>query len=165
MPPCNKVFFCELMVHLKGGVWPEDPVVHILIHISKELVFNITKNGAEKPNKLVKFSLGGRGGVKPKWTGVSLWLDQSDQNPKPELVPSSLPSVPQSRFLHQLQTSITWSFIKLECFLRPFLKTRSHDKSAHTFRSSLQFLEVPQKVFFCAFFNHIFWHVWSYRIC
>ena len=48
-------------------------------------------------------------------------------------------------FLHQLQTSITQSFIKLEYFLRPFLRTRSHDGSAHTFRSSLQFLEVAQK--------------------
>ena len=30
-------------------------------------------------------------------------------------------------FVHQLQTSITQSFVKLEHFLRPFLKTRSHD--------------------------------------
>ena len=71
------------------------------------------------------------------------------QNPKPELVPSSPPLLPSppppSHFLHRLQTSITRSFIKLECFLRPFLKTRSHDKSAHTFKSSLRFLEVPQK--------------------
>ena len=57
-----------------------------------------------------------------------------------------LPSPPPpSHFLHRLQTSITRSFIKLECFLRPFLKTRSHDESAHTFKSSLRFLEVPQK--------------------
>ena len=68
--------------------------------------------------------------------------------------------------LNQLQTSITRSFIKLECFLRPFLKTRSHDESAHTFKSSLRFLEVPQKgvlkKLFFAFFYHIFLHVWSY---
>ena len=84
--------------------------------------------------------------------------------------PSLLPFFPPpSRFLHRLQTSITRSFIKLECFLRPFLKTRSHDKSAHTFKSSLRFLEVPQKRGFkkniCLhFFYHIFLHVWSYRI-
>ena len=30
-------------------------------------------------------------------------------------------------------------------FLRPFLKTRSHDGSAHSFGSCHQFLEVPQK--------------------
>ena len=93
------------------------------------------------------------------------------QKPKPELVPSSSPPPLRSTvmFLHRLQTSITRSFIKLECFLRPFLKTRSHEESAHTFGSSIQFLEVPQKgvlkkVFFFAFFNHIFRHIWSYRI-
>ena len=59
------------------------------------------------------------------------------QNPKPEMVPSPSPS----RFLHQLQTS----FVKLEHLLRPFLKTRSQDGSAHTFRSSLRFLDVPLK--------------------
>ena len=48
-------------------------------------------------------------------------------------------------FKHQIKTSITQSFLKLEHFLIPFLKTRSHDRSAHTFGSSLQFLEVPQK--------------------
>ena len=87
--------------------------------------------------------------------------DKTYQNPKPELVPSSppLPSSPPSRFLHRLQTSITRSIIKLECFLRPFFKTRSHDESAHTFKSSLRFLEVPQKgvfkkLFFCIFLPH-----------
>ena len=61
------------------------------------------------------------------------------QNPKPELVPSffiSLLPFPPSHVLHQLQTSIIQSFIKLETFLRPFLITRSHDKSAHIFRYS-----------------------------
>ena len=77
--------------------------------------------------------------------------------------PSLLPFFPPpSRFLHQLQTSITRSFIKLECFLRPFLKTRSHDESAHTFKSSLRFLEVPQKgvlkkLFVCIFFTTFFY--------
>ena len=79
-----------------------------------------------------------------------------------------LPSFPPSRFfLHWLQTSITQSFIKLECFLIPFLRTRSHDGSAHTFRSSLWFLKVLQKglkKYVLAFFNHIFWHIWSYQI-
>ena len=55
---------------------------------------------------------------------------------KPSLVLPFPPPPPPSRFLHRLQTSITWSIIKLECFLRPFLTTRSHDKSAHTFKSS-----------------------------
>ena len=35
----------------------------------------------------------------------------------------------------------TRSFIKLESFLIPFLRTRSHDESAHTFRSSHWFLD------------------------
>ena len=43
-------------------------------------------------------------------------------------------------------------FLKLELFLRPFLYTRRHDGSAHTFGSSQSFLEVPQKGFFLAFF-------------
>ena len=70
-----------------------------------------------------------------------------NQNPKPELVLFPFPSLlPFSvTFLHRLQTSITQSFIKLECFLRPFLRTKCHDRSAHTFRPSLRFLEVPQK--------------------
>ena len=91
-------------------------------------------------------------GVESEMTGVEssvlgfyqhIW----NQNPKPELVPSSSSSSPSStsHFLHWLQTSITQSFVKLEHFLRPFLKTRSQDGSAHTFRSSLQFLEVPLK--------------------
>ena len=33
-------------------------------------------------------------------------------------------------------------FLKLELFLIPYLKTRSHDRSAHTFGSSQRFLEV-----------------------
>ena len=32
----------------------------------------------------------------------------------------------------------------LEHFLRPFLKTRNHDRSAHTFSSSHIFLEIPE---------------------
>ena len=59
------------------------------------------------------------------------------------------PLLPSSSvtFLHRLQTSITRSILKLECFLRPFLKTRSHDESAHTFKSSLQFWKCPKKGF------------------
>ena len=102
-------------------------------------------------------------------------LVQFYQSPKPELVLLPFPSLPffpsPSHFLHQLQTSITQSFFKLECFLRPFLKTRSHDRSAHTFGPSLQFVKVPQKVFFIYFvvvvvgiFDHIFSHIWSYQI-
>ena len=40
-----------------------------------------------------------------------------------------------SRFLAILAIKMA-EFLKLEHFLRPFLKTRSHDGSAHTFRSS-----------------------------
>ena len=36
-------------------------------------------------------------------------------------------------------------FFMLEHFFRPFLKTRSYDRSAHTFGSSHRFLEVPHK--------------------
>ena len=68
--------------------------------------------------------------------------------------PSLLPFV---TFLHWLQTSITRSFIKLESFLIPFIRTRRHDESAHTFGSSHWFLEVPQKgvlkKWFLAFFE------------
>ena len=47
------------------------------------------------------------------------------------------------------------SFIqKLELFLRPYLKTRSHDGSAHTFGYSQRFLELPQK----GSQKNIFWH-------
>ena len=53
--------------------------------------------------------------------------------PSPLPFPSLLPFPSSCFFLHQLQTSITQSFVKLEHFLRPFLKTRSHDGSAHTF--------------------------------
>ena len=80
-----------------------------------------------------------------------------NQNPKPELVPSS-PS-PLLPFYVMFFTS-TSNINKLECFLIPFLRTRSHDGSAHTFRLSLQFLEVLQKGVlkndFLAFFNHFF---------
>ena len=89
---------------------------------------------------------------------VCLFISKRKTEPGPPL--SFFP--PPSRFLHRLQTSITRSFIKLECFLRPFLKTRSHDESAHTFKSSLRFLEVPQKgvlkkLFVCIFFTTFFY--------
>ena len=50
-------------------------------------------------------------------------------------------------FLHHLQTSIMYSAIlkARTLFKTIFLKTGSHDGSAHTFRSSHQFLEVAQK--------------------
>ena len=38
-----------------------------------------------------------------------------------------------------------WLNLKLAHFLRPFLRTWSHDGSAHTYGSNHQFLEVPQK--------------------
>ena len=68
-----------------------------------------------------------------------------NQNPKPRWS-YSFPAAVLSHFLHQLQTSITFLlFFMLEHFFRPFLKTRSYDRSAHTFRSSHRFLEVPHK--------------------
>ena len=68
------------------------------------------------------------------------------RTPNPSVSPS-LPFFPTpSHFLHRLQTSITQSF------LRPFFKNRRHVRSAHTFGSSLQFLEVPQKGFFLLHF-------------
>ena len=87
------------------------------------------------------------------------FLKTLNPSKKPSLVLPSSSSSPPSGFLHRLQTSITRSIIKLECFLRPFLKTRSNDESAHTFKSSLRFLEVPQKgvfkkLFFCIFLPH-----------
>ena len=69
------------------------------------------------------------------------------QNPKPEMVLVLLSSPAPSHCLHQLQTSISLSFFK----------TRSHDGSAHTFGSSHQFLEVPQKgVLKTWFFLHFY---------
>ena len=96
---------------------------------------------------------------------IIFWFVPSE--PQTRAGPLLLPFPSPSCFLHRLQTSITLSFIKLEWFLRPFFKTRSHDESAHTFGSSLRFLEVPQKgvlffFFFLAFLNQIFWHIWSY---
>ena len=78
-------------------------------------------------------------------------------NPSWSFPPPPPPSLSHF-FLHRLQTSITQSFIKLECFLIPFLRTRSHDESAHTFGSSHWFLEVPKKrcfkqVIFSVFLN------------
>ena len=65
--------------------------------------------------------------------------------------------------------SLIQLFVKLGCFLRLFLKTRSHDGSAHTFGSSHKILEVLQKgvkqIFVSIFFTTFFLHVWSYQIC
>ena len=45
----------------------------------------------------------------------------------------------------------------LEHFFRPFLKTRSYDRSAHTFGSSHRFLEVPHKWVLNKWFVGIFY--------
>ena len=46
-------------------------------------------------------------------------------------------------------------FLKLEHILKPFVKTRSHDGSAHTFGSSHCFFGSAQKSFFLIM---IYWH-------
>ena len=79
-----------------------------------------------------------------------------NQNPKPKLVLLLPCCCSITFFLHQLQTSITFLlFFMLEHFFRPFLKTRSYDRSAHTFGSSHRFLEVPHKG---VFKQMICWH-------
>ena len=55
-------------------------------------------------------------------------------------------------FKHQLL-----SICMLEHFFRPFLKTRSYDRSAHTFGSSHRFLEVPHKGVLNKWFVGIFY--------
>ena len=44
-------------------------------------------------------------------------------------------------------------FLNLGLFLRPYLKTRSHDESANIFGSSQRFLEVSKKFFFGIFLS------------
>ena len=72
----------------------------------------------------------------PVETGLD-WTVLSEPQTRAGPVLLLLPFLSVTFFLHQLQTSITQSFVKLKHFLRPFLKTRNQDKSAHTFRSSL----------------------------
>ena len=99
---------------------------------------------------------------KKTWINVMIRHDWRLSKNRVQDCPSwSSPSLPfspsPSHFLHQLQTAITQLFIKLECFLRPFLKTRNHDGSAHTFRSN--FWKYPKKglkFFFCNFLPHFF---------
>ena len=59
--------------------------------------------------------------------------------------------------IHGSPAEFYFKLLKLVHLLRPFLKTRSHDRSAHTLGSSHQFLEVPQK----GFFKMIFWHFYQ----
>ena len=67
-----------------------------------------------------------------------------NQNPKPKLV-LLLPCCCSITFFTST-SNINYSvFFMLEHFVRPFLKTRSYDRSAHTFGSSHRFLEVPHK--------------------
>ena len=58
--------------------------------------------------------------------------------------PNKISSRVSGIFWHILTIKIT-DFLKLELFLRPSLKTRKHDGSAHTFGCSQRFLEVPQE--------------------
>ena len=57
-------------------------------------------------------------------------------------VPSSVYHIFYVNFKHQLLNHFS---LKLEHFLRPFLRTRSHGRSAHNFRSNHRFLLVPEK--------------------
>ena len=68
-----------------------------------------------------------------------------NQNPKPKLV-LLLPCCCFITFFTST-SNINYFvlFFMLEHFFRPFLKTRSYDRSAHTFRSSHRCLEVPHK--------------------
>ena len=54
-------------------------------------------------------------------------------------------------------------FFKL-LFLRPSLKTRSHDRPAHTFGSSQRFLEVPQKGVLKHYVLAFFYQIHKYSI-
>ena len=67
-----------------------------------------------------------------------VWLHQSE----PQTRAGPLPFV---MFFTSISNINNSSFIKLESFLIPFLITRGHDESVHTFGSSHWFLEVPQK--------------------
>ena len=65
----------------------------------------------------------------------------------------------QNFFFHESQILAIkmTAFFKLAHFSKPFLKTRRHDRSAHTFGSSHQFFEVLQKGFLkTLFFLHFF---------
>ena len=62
-----------------------------------------------------------------------------NQNPKPKLV-LLLPCCCSITFFTST-SNINYFLL----FFRPFLKTRSYDRSAHTFGSSHRFLEVPHK--------------------
>ena len=63
--------------------------------------------------------------------------------------------------LHQLQHQLLSIFFMLEHFFRPFLKTRSYDRSAHTFGSSHRVLEVPHKGILNKIFVGIFFTLTS----
>ena len=57
-------------------------------------------------------------------------------------LPPSYGQRPYFYIFFLLDPSLTQSFVKLEHFLMPFFQTRSHDGSAHTFRSSNHFFKV-----------------------
>ena len=89
---------------------------------------------------------GGKNLCAQEWGGGEIIVHNAgmNQNPKPELV-LQLPCCCSITFFTST-SNINYSvFFMLEDFLRPFLKTRSHDRSAHTFGSSHIFFKVPHK--------------------
>ena len=139
----GRVFIFIFIWSLTTLHWLPTPTSTFVVPILQFLQFlKLLENKKEEGKVHLKTHVPSGGG-----TIVNFFTSEPQTRAGPLLL--LLPSVPPlrspSRFLHQLQTSITQSFIKLECYLMPFLKTRSHYESAHTFGSSLRFLEVPPK--------------------
>ena len=81
-----------------------------------------------------------------------------NQNPKPKLV-LLLPCCCSITFFTSTSNINYTVFFMLEHFFWQFLKTRSYDRSAYTFRSSHRFLEVPHKGVLNKWFVGIFIHI------
>ena len=80
-----------------------------------------------------------------------------NQNPKPKLVLLLPCCCSITYFTSTSNINYFLLFFMLEHFFRPFLKTRSYDRSAHTFGSSHRFLEVPHKRVLNKWFVGIFY--------
>ena len=80
---------------------------------------------------------------------ISIRTPNPSWSPPPLLL---LPYDPPSCFIHRLQTSITQSFIKLECFLRPFLKLEAMTNLHIHLDPVSDFWKCPKKFFFSSFF-------------
>ena len=80
-----------------------------------------------------------------------------NQNPKPKLVLLLPCGCSITFFTSTSNINYLLLFFMLEHFFRPFFKTRSYDRSAHTFGSSHRFLEVPHKGVLNKWFVGIFY--------